>query len=502
MNTNILQRHYESTDKIMVIIGTFLLLYSFGLAFWYSTWLEVFLVGGLAFGGMLAMTRLAPGTALSRASVGVCFMTITALNIHQARGMIEFHFGIFALMAVLLYYRDWVPILAAVLLVAVHHVGMFFLQTQGIEVYVLENGDRSWWIIVVHAGYAVTEAGALIWLANHSKRDSIQGAEISRVIESITADPGYLTMSERSSAQTPLLKRFNGFIDAVSELVTQTQQANEKISNCSEDTSGITQQIYAGAETNQQETSLIAAAIEEMSATAKNVSDNTAAAAEEVDWVDKNVRDATKMNENTVSAVGKLAEQISVSSEKIKRLYEDSKNISGVLEVIRGVADQTNLLALNAAIEAARAGEQGRGFAVVADEVRGLAKRTQESTREIKEMIEVLQSGSENAVSAMDLSQIQVAECVDNTQQSMKLMLDVSKSTSRINDMNSEIANATREQGQVSQEVSSNISNILRTAEDSLEYAAAGAKSNEILDDLTSELTALLSRFRAQGPPI
>ena len=497
MNESTLKKHYTRSDQVMTWVSFALFVYGLILALWYDTWIEAILIGGLAATGVLTMVIVAPGSALARASVGIAFMVFSALHIHQSKGMIEFHFGIFALMAVLFYYRDWVPIFAAALTVLVHHICFYILQSNGAPIYIVGDTSGGWPVILIHAGYAGAEAVALIWFSFEAKRDSIQGTELSEAMDKITKADGRIALHHRTSAVTPMLARFNSFIDAVSELVLHTQIASSKIGQNAQVTSELTQKIRNSTEINQTETNHIAAAVEEMSAPARNVSQNASSASEEVSRVDQHAQESAAASKNTVTSINEFAQHISVSDQAIKLFHEDSKNIGRALEVIKSIADQTNLLALNAAIEAARAGEQGRGFAVVADEVRALAQGTQKSTEEIDNMIGQLQGGAKNAVVAMQKSQYQVNNCVQNTEKNMKLMIEVSEAINRINVMNAEIARATQEQGQISQEVNDNITNILRAGNGSMDHASKAAISSNELNDLSKELMKLTQRFDA-----
>ena len=191
-----------------------------------------------------------------------------------------------------------------------------------------------------------------------------------------------------------------------------------------------------------------------------------------------------------------LAEEIETSSNAINLLKEDSVSVGAVLDVIRGIAEQTNLLALNAAIEAARAGEQGRGFAVVADEVRTLAQRTQESTQEIREVIERLQGGADTAVERMTGSSRKVGENVDAANNAGAALANITEAVKQIVDLNVQIASAAEEQTTVTEEINRNMVNISEQTDITAESAQSLATAAQELRNLSDNLHQTVGRFK------
>lgn len=211
----------------------------------------------------------------------------------------------------------------------------------------------------------------------------------------------------------------------------------------------------------------------------------------------KQTQDGRNVMQHTLKTIEALAQEVENSAQVISRLSEDSTQIGSVLDVIRGIAEQTNLLALNAAIEAARAGEQGRGFAVVADEVRTLASRTQASTLEIQSMIERLQTDASNAVKAMQQGQVQAQQGLSQAAQAENALQTISQSVTRINDMNIQIATAAEEQSSVAEEINRNIVNISQSADATAEGAKQTASAGDELAKLAARLQNLVGQFKA-----
>ncbi|POF50010.1 methyl-accepting chemotaxis protein, partial [Vibrio vulnificus] len=243
------------------------------------------------------------------------------------------------------------------------------------------------------------------------------------------------------------------------------------------------------------ETEQVATAMTEMTTTATEISSNASQAAQAARYAEENAHEAQTIVNSAASSVRELAGEVSKANDVISRLEGDVKNISSSLEVIQDIAEQTNLLALNAAIEAARAGEQGRGFAVVADEVRKLASRTQDSTGEIHQMINQLKAASDAAVKAMDASQARGESTVEEANAAAAALLKIIDSIGTIMDMNSLIATATEEQSIVGQEISERIVVISDQSSQSADLANQNRMGSQSLNKKAHQLSDLVGRF-------
>jgi methyl-accepting chemotaxis protein len=233
----------------------------------------------------------------------------------------------------------------------------------------------------------------------------------------------------------------------------------------------------------------------EMAATVQEVSRNAQYAADGALKADEEARNGAAVVTETIAAINSLSGNVENASEVIQRLEAESENIGSVLDVIRGIAEQTNLLALNAAIEAARAGEQGRGFAVVADEVRTLASRTQQSTSEIQEMIERLQQGSKNAVAVMEEGRRQTQAGVEQAARAGQTLQDITAAITSIRDLNTQIASAAEQQASVAEEINRSIVSINEVADETSLGMREAAMSSNQLTQYASQLQSLVERF-------
>ncbi|WP_394129072.1 methyl-accepting chemotaxis protein [Shewanella maritima] len=286
-----------------------------------------------------------------------------------------------------------------------------------------------------------------------------------------------------------MLSSFQGLIIQVNESVSAMHHSSHELSkNATTASEGVFRQL--------NETSMVATAVTEMGATIDEIAKNTELAASKASQAHDNADHGQRGVEQTISKIGQLANQLNDSSQVVAELEKDSETIGSVLDVIRGIAEQTNLLALNAAIEAARAGEQGRGFAVVADEVRSLAMRTQESTEEISGIISNLQARTHSIVQLMDTSKTQGSESAEQAAQAGTLLAQINDDVTNIMDMNTQIAAAIEEQSMVAAEVNKNVVVISDIAEETSQAAEENAAASEDMRQRAQVLSDAVSQFK------
>jgi methyl-accepting chemotaxis protein len=318
-------------------------------------------------------------------------------------------------------------------------------------------------------------------------------------MDDISQGEGDLTARLDSSGNdeiSELALAFNRYTEKIHEIISQVRSATGELTSSATELNTISAETNSSMMQQRNETQQAATAVTEMASTVKEIAKSSEAAAVSASEADQEAIAGKSIVGEAAATINKLASEVEQSSEVINRLENESDAIGSVLDVIRGIAEQTNLLALNAAIEAARAGEQGRGFAVVADEVRTLASRTQQSTQEIQQMIEKLQTGSREAVRVMDSSRVTTQHTVEKASEAADSLNKIAEAVAIISDMNRQIATAAEEQAAVAQEIDSNIVRISDLAENGAENTTKVSSASEKLSGISGGLEHLVQRFK------
>ena len=289
---------------------------------------------------------------------------------------------------------------------------------------------------------------------------------------------------------------FNHMTDNLRDIVSQIKDVSSRLSTTSHAMNEITSETQVKVDQQKEQTERVATSISNMSVKVQEMANNANEASDAVKNASGETQKGKQEVGSTINSIRELAANVESTSDALEKLAKDSENIGTVIDVIKGIAEQTNLLALNAAIEAARAGEQGRGFAVVADEVRTLASRTQESTKEIELMIERLQTASTQAVKVMGQGKEQAQQSVSQASLAGQSLDTISSAVAMIESMNSQIASLASEQSSTTEEINANVAAINTVAQGIVNGSGVVTTSSQEVEQLVSEMDNLVGKFK------
>ncbi|MGL4204583.1 MAG: methyl-accepting chemotaxis protein [Aeromonadaceae bacterium] len=353
--------------------------------------------------------------------------------------------------------------------------------------------QRNIWVSLL---VLLVTVGATSWVSNRITRPL---EAVAAALNDIAHGEGDLTQRLQvvSQDEVGLVSRaFNQFITQIQSLVREVGATSAQVFAASDRLQDLAGQFSQQMQGHRRETDMVVTAVTEMSSTAHEVASSAANAANSTSVAAQEAAQAHQVVDVASRSINALVGEVDQASHVIAELAQETAKIGSVVEVIRGIAEQTNLLALNAAIEAARAGEQGRGFAVVADEVRSLAGRTQQSTHQINDMLQRLQNGVKEAVAVMDTSQERSQQAISETAKIATSLDSMALSVSSINDMNMQIATAAEEQNAVSEEINRNLVAIQHIVEGLSLAAEESARTTQDVVATGQQLKSLVSRFR------
>ncbi|MBL4882067.1 MAG: methyl-accepting chemotaxis protein [Oleispira sp.] len=289
---------------------------------------------------------------------------------------------------------------------------------------------------------------------------------------------------------------FNQFVDKLHHSISDVVSSIQPLTSLSVDLGTLTNETLTITGKQNQATEAVSLVVEEMVSSVQAVSSHASSASEAANDADKAAKDGRDIVNKTVESINGLAQEVERAGEVIRKLEADTENVGTILDVIKGIAEQTNLLALNAAIEAARAGEQGRGFAVVADEVRTLASRTQDSTQEIQKVIEKLQTAARSAVEVMAQSKQRAQTSVEQAAQTGESLAAITERVEAINHMNMQIVSAAGEQERAAYSIKENVIGIKETSESAMQSIKKVEAASASLVDISTNLQAVTGEFK------
>ena len=320
-----------------------------------------------------------------------------------------------------------------------------------------------------------------------------------KAMKDLSEGHGDLTQRLKEEGSTELVdlaRYFNRFVASIQDIMRNVSDAGHRLATASSQMAASTASVDNSLHQQQQDAEQLASAMQQMLASVDEVTSRTIAATESSVHAAKESEGSQKIIQRNISEAQLLAQDINQAGEVISRLAEDSRNVDTVLEVIRGIAEQTNLLALNAAIEAARAGEAGRGFAVVADEVRTLSQRTQESTTEIQTIVEKLQAAAEEAVEVMSRGAEKANSAADTSSEAGSALSSITDEVMAIQSMSQQIAASSEEQSSTVNSINQNVMNLKDlTTSVAAESAQLTAASHD-LDGVSKDMIGMINRFK------
>ena len=420
---------------------------SFVFAYVHDTWMLAVVVGGTLTAINTWLVFKAPFHVAS-IGIAICLMIFASLHVHQLHGMIEAHFGYFIFIAALFGYLNWRPLVAAAVTAAVLHVGVHILQDMGYPIYLFPDHQHSWLVVGIHAFYVVLETVVLIYLTTLTYHLLNVSRELAEVLNNLQDDDQVLNLnvSITETKDNPILVMLDNVLSNMNKAIRQTKTAEQHTSNVLTNASQDINHLVGYVQSNHQDAEQMFQELTELARFSTEVRQHVK---HTVDLIEE----AAAQQQQGGTAVGEsetsltqLALSLQETSSQIDTLAENCKAAMGILGEVQGIAEQTNLLALNAAIEAARAGEQGRGFAVVADEVRQLATRSQSSTQRIGDILHLLQSTSESAVSVMKESALHAQENLSKVQQAVQSFNLTGQTLTEMTTLGGQIGSATTEQ--------------------------------------------------------
>lgn len=496
---------FKSADKILLLmILVFSVIVAFITSLQYGYYTLGMVGGGLISTIAIITYKTMSGTTMSRVILATALAALMVITVQQSNGLGEGHFLFFLGFTILIRYRDFLPLSLFVSLTVLHHLLFTYCQSIGLEMLGQPLTIFSWGeetalgLFAPLTYHVIFTVMSLIVSTFYIYEGNKQFVEANLVIGAIekAAEGDLSKQVDNTSIDSLLIEQTNTFLQRLNATFSQINHVTATLTSQASDSSNSARIRAEQACEQQNEVGQVATAVTEMAAATHEIAGNAEQTAQASNNTVETSEIGGKLANTCQQSIDQLAERVSQASDIISELDRNSQQISSIVQTISGIAEQTNLLALNAAIEAARAGEQGRGFAVVADEVRVLSQRTHSSTTEITSMISVLQSSTQSAVKTMAGCHELASTSVSDAEKASQSFADITLAIKNISDMATQIATAAEQQTLVTEEINRNTTSINEVSSLFLEEAEKGKHEAIELQEHAQKMATLISQFK------